>query len=80
MAAPVVSGIAAVVMSYFPELSAAQVREVILRSATPLGATVVVRPGSEDERVPFSTLSATGGVANLYGALRAAEQLSRGSR
>ncbi len=80
MAAPVVSGIAAVVLSYFPGLSAAQVKDVILRSATPLGDTAVIRPGSEDERVPFRSLSATGGVANLYEALRLAERLSRGGR
>jgi subtilisin family serine protease len=80
MAAPVVSGIAATVMSYFPELSAAQVRDAILRSATPLGESVVVRPGSEDQRVPFGTLSRTGGVANLYGALREAERLAAARR
>jgi subtilisin family serine protease len=80
MAAPVVSGIAATVLSYFPELSPAQVKQVILQSATPLGDAVVIRPGTEDERVPFSTLSATGGVANLYEALRLAERMSRGAR
>ncbi len=80
MAAPVVSGIAAVVMSYFPELSAAQVKQVILDSATPLGAEQVLRPGGEGARVPFSTLSRTGGVANLYEALRHAERVSRGAR
>jgi subtilisin family serine protease len=78
MAAPVVSGIAAVVMSYFPELTAAQVREVILRSAVVVGDAPVVRPGSEDERVPFSTLSRTGAVASLYEALRLAERMAAG--
>jgi len=33
MAAPVVAGIAAVLRSYFPELSAAQIKEAILQSA-----------------------------------------------
>jgi subtilisin family serine protease len=76
MAAPVVSGIAAAVLSYFPELTAAQLRRVILESATPHGAARVLRPGSEDELVPFAALSRTGGIANLYGALRLAAQVA----
>jgi subtilisin family serine protease len=80
MAAPVVAGIAATVLSYFPELSAAEVKEVILRSATPLGTQAVARPGTEDERVPFAELSRTGGVANLYEALRLAERMAAEGR
>jgi subtilisin family serine protease len=80
MAAPVVSGIAATLLSYFPELDAVQVRELILRSATPLGGERVVRPGTEDERVPFSTLSRSGGIANLYEALRLAAELTGSAR
>lgn len=80
MAAPVVSGIAAVILSYFPELTAAQVKEAILASATPLGTEQVLLPGTQDRRVPFSTLSRTGGVVNLYEALRHAERLAGAAR
>jgi subtilisin family serine protease len=76
MAAPVVSGLAALLMAYYPDLSAAEIKQIILESATPYADEPAVRPGSEGERVPFGTLSATGGVVNAYEAIRLAEQRS----
>jgi len=76
MAAPVVTGVAATLLSYFPELTATQVRQIILESATRhTGQTA--RPGAEGERVSFSELSATGGVVNLYAAIQLAQQRVR---
>lgn len=73
MAAPVVSGLAALLMSHFPKLTAADVKRIILESATKYGDTMVVRPGSQTgEKVPFASLSATGGVVNAYAAIKAA--------
>ena len=72
MAAPVVSGLAALIMAYHPELSAVQVKRIILESATPFRTQTVVRPGGED-RVPFGSLSATGGIVNAFNALRMAQ-------
>jgi subtilisin family serine protease len=77
MAAPVVSGVAATLMAYFPQLTAQQVREIILASATSFSDTQVTRPGTENERVPFGELSDTGGVVNLYNAIQMAQQRSR---
>jgi subtilisin family serine protease len=79
-AAPVVSGVAALIMAYFPELSAADVRRIILESATPLGDRMVVRPGTEDELVRFGDLSVTGAIVNAYNAIRMAEQLTAARR
>jgi subtilisin family serine protease len=73
MAAPVVSGVAALIMAYYPELSAAEVREVILESATRYADRQVLRPGGDGSRVAFGELSRTGGVVNAYEALRQAE-------
>lgn len=67
-ASPVVAGVAALIMSYFPELTALQVKEVLLTSAVPLGKKKVVQPGS-GLKVPFSTLSVQGGVVNAYNAV-----------
>ncbi len=78
MAAPVVSGLAALIMSYYPQLTAEQVRAVILESATRFPNQRVVKPGEEGQ-VAFSELSATGGVVNAYEALRLAGQRA-GSR
>lgn len=80
MAAPVVSGIAALIMGYYPELSAADVKKIILDSATPAGDRMVTRPGTRDQQVRFGDLSATGGVINAYQALRLAEEVAAGKR
>ncbi|CAN5661047.1 S8 family peptidase [soil metagenome] len=77
-AAPVVSGIAAILMAYFPELSAADVRRIILESATVLGDRMVTRPGAED-LVRFGDLSVTGAIVNAYAAVRMAERMSAGT-
>jgi subtilisin family serine protease len=79
-AAPVVSGIAAILMAYYPELSAADVRRIILESATPLRDRMVFRPGADGELVRFGELSATGAIVNAYNAVRLAEQLTAASR
>jgi subtilisin family serine protease len=76
-AAPVVSGIAALIMAYYPELSTAQVRQILLDSATPHPDRMVLRPGTQDELVRFGDLSVTGGIVNAYAAVRMAEQLLR---
>lgn len=72
MAAPMVAGIAALLRSYFPDLKATQVREIILASALPANLQVT-KPGSE-ETVPFSELSTTGALANAYSAVKMAEK------
>jgi len=73
-ASPITAGIAALIMEYYPSLSAKQVKQVILESATPLTGTMVFKPGTK-EKVDFTTLSKTGGVVNAYKALVAASKL-----
>jgi subtilisin family serine protease len=77
MASPVVAGLAALIMSYYPTLTAADVKRVILESATRMGDKVVLRPGDVGGSVRFGDLSVTGGIVNAYTALRMAEDLSR---
>ncbi len=76
MAAPVVSGLAAMLMSYYPNLTAADVKRIILASATRHGDQMVVKPGSGGEKVKFGSLSATGGIVNAYSAVKMAEAMS----
>jgi subtilisin family serine protease len=75
MAAPVVTGLAALLMAYYPDLTAADVKRIILASATRHANQSVVRPGGKNgEMVPFGSLSATGGIVNAYAAVRMAEE------
>ncbi|MGI4820236.1 MAG: S8 family peptidase [Janthinobacterium lividum] len=74
MASPVVAGLAATLKAYFPQLTAVQLKQIILQSAVPYH-TQVARPGS-DKLVDFTTLSTTGGIANLYAAVQLAQQLT----
>lgn len=70
MASPVVAGLAAFIMSYYPTLSAAQVKAVIEKSAQKPGEDVK-NPGN-DEMVPLSDLSRSGGVINAFEAIKLA--------
>jgi subtilisin family serine protease len=80
-AAPVVSGIAALIMAYHPELTASDVRRVLLESATKLADRMVARPGEDDVTIRFGDLSVTGGIVNAYTALKlAAERATRSDR
>lgn len=72
MAAPVTAGVAAVLRSYFPELTAEQVKEIIEGSIIPQ-TQKVKQPGSGD-LVPFSDLCKTGGVVNSYQAVQKAKK------
>lgn len=71
MASPVVAGIAALVLEYNPTLTAKQLYWVLNQSVTKLDDTMVIKPGSND-KVPFSSLSTTGGIVNAYNALKLA--------
>jgi subtilisin family serine protease len=77
MAAPVVSGLAALIMGYYPNLTAADVKKIIMGSVTKLGTQRVVVPGG-DTKVPFGSLSVTGGIVNAYAAIKMAEEVSNG--
>lgn len=76
MAAPVVAGIAGVIRSYYPELSAKEVREIIMESSVKVDQEVLL-PGSKENKTHFKNLSKSGGIANLYNALEMAAKKSK---
>ena len=78
MAAPVVSGLAALVLSYYPNLTASDLKKIIMSSVSRHADQMVLRPGSDSERVPFGSLSISGGIVNAYNALKMAEEISAG--
>ncbi len=71
MASPVVAGVAALIRSCYPQLTAAQVKEVIVRSAEKR-SELTATPGNPGMKVPFSNLSVSGGIVNAKKALRIA--------
>jgi subtilisin family serine protease len=73
MACPATAGVAALIMSYFPDLTADQVKDILKQSTRKFDGLKVTKPGSADE-VPFSQLSATGGLVNAYEAVMLAEK------
>lgn len=76
MAAPATSGVAALVMSYYPELSAQEIRTILMESSVKYKETVVNKPGTQNS-IPFGELSVSGGIANAYEALLLAEKMSQ---
>ena len=70
MAAPVVSGVAVLIRSRYPDLSAKQVKEIIMDSSRPLPSTVT-QPGTFDKVSP-KELSISGGVVDVVSAMKLA--------
>ncbi len=75
MAAPVAAGVAAVIRSYYPELSATQVKDIIMSTTTMTSGAKVKQPGSKTEVVPFADLCVSGGAINGYEAVKKAEKV-----
>lgn len=73
MASPVVAGLAAFIMEYYPALSARQVKMVIEKSAKKPGEKVN-NPGTDTE-TDMQELSKTGGIINAYDAIKLASTL-----
>jgi subtilisin family serine protease len=72
MASPVVAGISALLLSYFPELSAEQIKDIITQSVYKPTGKQYLKPGTEDEKVGLEQLCSTGGIVNAYEAIKLA--------
>ena len=73
MAAPVVSGIAALLLSYHPDISAKQLIEILEQSSKKINITFP-KPGAQ-EKIMLSDLSITGAIVNTYDALKLASKV-----
>ncbi|KLT71793.1 hypothetical protein AB674_00740 [Flavobacterium sp. ABG] len=77
MASPITSGVAALVRSYYPKLTAIQVKQILLDSAVQYDLKVLV-PGENEETLrSFNELSKSGGVVNAYNAIQLADKMSK---
>ena len=75
-----VAGVAAILMAYYPELSAIQVKNIIMQTAvTRRGDTVSRSLGyslySGTVQIPFASLCIAGGIVNAYEAVKMADQI-----
>ncbi len=81
LSSAIVSGVASLILSYYPNLTAAEVKEIILQSGTSIDL-MVLKPYPNGEKrdpnkVPFSSLSKSGKIVNAYNALLMAEKVSK---
>ncbi len=72
MACPVTAGVAAVLKSYFPQLSAKDIKKIIIKSADTGHHQDIVKIPQSEATTTFSNLSNTGGMVNLYKAVQLA--------
>jgi hypothetical protein len=83
MAAPSTAGVAALVRSYYPKLTASQVKHILMNSGVKINFEVV-KPGSNSRENPngvmvkFSELSVSGRIVNAYNALIMADKIVNG--
>ncbi|WP_421918958.1 S8 family peptidase [Marinifilum sp.] len=76
--APVVAGVAALVWSYYPDLSAVELKHVLMSSSNQYKRLKVLIPNIKEKqkkKAKFTKLSVSGGTVNAYKALLEAEKL-----
>ncbi len=76
MASPNVAGVAALIRSYYPKLTASQVKHILMDSGLPIKTKVIM--GGDDKNVKtLSEVSTSGKIVNAYNALLMAERMSK---
>jgi cell wall-associated protease len=76
MAAPAVAGVAAVIRSQYPRLSAKQVKQILMSSGL-ASKTPVILAGDESNTDNFGNISRSGKMVNMFNALIMADKMSR---
>ena len=77
MAAPAVAGVAALVRSYYPKLTASQVKHILMESGLAPQAKVVLG-GDASKTAKFNEISTSGNIVNAYNALIMASKVAAG--
>ncbi|HLT49927.1 MAG TPA: S8 family peptidase [Aequorivita sp.] len=76
MAAPEVAGVAAMIRSYYPNLSAKQVKQILMDSGLSTNTKVVLGDDASNTE-SFSNISKSGKMVNMYNALIMADKMSK---
>jgi len=77
MAAPGVAGVAALIRSQYPNLSASQVKKILMQSGTETKTSVILG-GDTAKTMAFNKTSKSGKMVNAYNALILAKSVSEG--
>ena len=78
-AGPIVAGVAAILKSYFPKLTAVQIKQILTESSYKPNLMVNPPGGTTtNSEVPFSSLSKSGGIVNAYNAVKMADEMVNG--
>ena len=75
-ATPIVAGIAALLKSYFPSLTAKQIKEILMKSA--YKPNIMINPplaSGIKNKMPFSKMSKSGGIVNAYNAVKLPDEM-----
>ena len=76
MAAPAVAGVAATLRSYYPNLSASEIKQIIMDSGLSSNTNVIL--GGDDSNTDnFTNISTSGKMVNMYNAMIMADKKSR---
>jgi subtilisin family serine protease len=75
MASPCTAGVAALIRSYFPDLTADQVRDILMKSTTKVKGKVYF-PGTK-KATKMKNICVAGGIVNAYKAVQLADKLSK---
>jgi subtilisin family serine protease len=78
MAAPAVAGVAALIRSQYPDLTAPEVKKILMDSGLPTKTSVVLG-GDASKSKTFDKISKSGKMVNAYNALILADKVSRGN-
>ncbi len=78
-AAPAVSGIAALIRSYYPKLTAPQIKKIIMNSGLTTKSSVILS-GDVEKATDFDLISKSGKMANAYNALIMADNVAKGKQ
>lgn len=73
MAAPVVSGVAALILSYYPNITAPQLKELLMKTVYK-PTQQVKKPGAPETMISYSDLCKSAGIVNVYNALKLAKK------
>lgn len=74
-AAPIVSGLAALIWSYYPKLKASELKKIILNSGNLYQVNIML--DDQKNTISFAELSKSGKIVNAYNALLLAEKISK---